>query len=233
MSTGSKDVAQPGVNQMPSSKDALTPVYLPSNEPYLGRDSLFRFDQAIQVCLEANADVAAYTRRAGLTDLQIAACQIIPQGINLALTIRELVRQGYLFGALVLLRSLVERAGTISYLHRHPRGLETWKRGWSDRERPKLHEPLASMLGPADTTDVRKVARLLHHLTHGDPIGAQWNVIRLQDGGLGYAVGKVIDDPDLCDFICTQGSLYLIVLQAMASVPFPNAPRQPSRMAMT
>ena len=55
---------------MPSSKDALTPVYLPSNEPYLGRDSLFRFDQAIQVCLEANADVAAYTRRAGLTDLQ-------------------------------------------------------------------------------------------------------------------------------------------------------------------
>jgi hypothetical protein len=62
--------------------------------------------------------IAAYTRlhRDELTDLQRAACQIVPQGINLALSIRELIRQGYLFAALVLVRPLIERAAIISYM---------------------------------------------------------------------------------------------------------------------
>jgi hypothetical protein len=37
-----------------------------------------------------------------------------PQGISLALSIRELIRQGYLFAALVLVRPLIERAVRIS-----------------------------------------------------------------------------------------------------------------------
>jgi hypothetical protein len=40
--------------------------------------------------------------RMQLSDLQKAACQIVPQGINLALTIRELIRQGYLFSSLTV-----------------------------------------------------------------------------------------------------------------------------------
>ncbi len=200
-------------------------VYLPSNEPYLGRESVFHFDQVILSCHEANADVAAYTRRPELSDLQRAACQIIPQGINLALTIRELVRQGYLFGALVLLRALVERAGTISYLYEHPSSLDTWKRGWSDKERPKLYELLASM-GKTDSTTAREIARFLHHIAHGDPVGSQWNSVHLTDGTLGYSIGKVIDDPERCDFICFQAYSYLIVLLGMMSGCFPDASGQ-------
>ncbi len=63
------------------------PVYLPHNEPYLGRASVYNFNQVIMSCLKQNADVSAYTHRTQLSDLQKAACQIIPQGINLALTI--------------------------------------------------------------------------------------------------------------------------------------------------
>ena len=87
-------------------------VFTPANEPYLGRQSVYHFDQVIVSCLEANARVAAYTHAHAhqLSDLQKAACQIIPQGINLALSIRELVRQGYLFAAVVLMRPLIERA---------------------------------------------------------------------------------------------------------------------------
>jgi len=104
-------------------------VYLPSNEPYLGRESVFHFDQIILSCLEANADVAVYTHAAKVSSLQKAACQVIPQGINLALTIRELIRQGYLFGVIVLMRPLIERAAIISYLHQYPDKVEIWHKG--------------------------------------------------------------------------------------------------------
>ena len=81
-----------------------SPVFTPDNEPYLGIESVFHFDEVILSCLEANAEIAAYTQKNELNDLQKAACQIIPQGINLALSIRELVHQGYLFAAAVLMR---------------------------------------------------------------------------------------------------------------------------------
>jgi hypothetical protein len=57
-------------------------VFTPDDEPYLGRQSVFHFDQVILSCLEANAEVAAFTRAhaSELSDLQKAACQIIPPG---------------------------------------------------------------------------------------------------------------------------------------------------------
>ncbi|MCK4525835.1 hypothetical protein KAW18_00575 [candidate division WOR-3 bacterium] len=198
------------------------PVYLPSNEPYLGRESVFYFDQVIISCLEANADIAAYTHQVELSELQKAACQIIPQGINLALTIRELVRQGYLFGASVLMRPLIERAAIISYLHVHPDEVEVWQKGWQFRERPSLAKMLETMSGNADITVAKQICETFGHIVHGDPIGSQWNLVHLSDGGLGYSVGKVINDPDLCDFICFQSYCYLIVLMGMMAACFPN-----------
>jgi hypothetical protein len=91
-------------------------IYTPDNEPYLGRETVFAFDNAIIASLNANEHIAPYTYKIEKSDLQLAACQIIPQGISIALSIRELVRQGYLFGALVLTRSLIERAAIILYL---------------------------------------------------------------------------------------------------------------------
>src|SRR5450759_4137182 len=87
-------------------------VFTPSNEPYLGRETLYAFDKLIIVCLETSAEIAPRTHKIDKTDLQWAACQLIPQGISIALSIRELVRQGHLFGALVLIRPLAERAAT-------------------------------------------------------------------------------------------------------------------------
>lgn len=96
-------------------KDSELPeaVYLPSNEPYLGRESVHHFDNIIISCLELNEKVAYYTHNNDLSEMQKAACQLIPQGINIALTIRALVRQGYLFGAYILISPLLERATPI------------------------------------------------------------------------------------------------------------------------
>jgi hypothetical protein len=204
-------------------RETIEPVYLPSNEPYLGKESVFHFDQVIISCLEANTNIAAYTHRFKLSELQNAACQIIPQGINLALTIRELVRQGYLFGSLVLMRPLIERAAIISYLYSNPEEVNIWKNGWQFRERPSLVKMLETMNGKTDINIAKQICETFGHIVHGDPIGSQWNLVHLSDGGLGYSIGKIIDDSELCDFICFQSYCYLIVLMGMMVACFPEA----------
>lgn len=202
------------------------PVYLPSNEPYLGRESVYQFEQVIISCLECNDDAAKYSRKAQLSDLQKAACQIIPQGVNLALTIRELVRQGYLSGALVLMRPLIERAAIISFLYSNPDEIDLWKDGWKHKERPSLAVMLDSMGGKQDSKeDVKKICDLFNHIVHGDPVGASWNLTKLRDGTLGYTAGKVTDDAELCDFICYQSYCYLIVLMGLMAACFPELHR--------
>src|SRR4030042_2763287 len=102
--------------------DLLTPtVFTPDNEPYLGLKSVLWFDRIIIWALAGNKLIAEYTHKHSkrLSPLQRAACQIIPQGINIALAIRELIRQGYLFPAVFLMRPLIERAAVISYLDTH------------------------------------------------------------------------------------------------------------------
>jgi hypothetical protein len=197
-------------------------VFTPGNEPYLGRQSVFHFDQVILSCLEANGRIAAATRAGGLSPLQAAACQIIPQGINLALSIRELVRQGYLFGAVVLMRPLIERAAIISHVSEHPEALALWEKGWEYRHRPSLREMLKSMNGGADSKPTEAVAETFNHILHGDPVGAAFNLVKLGQSALGYAVGKSLHDPALCDFVCFQSYCYLIVLHARAAFCFPE-----------
>jgi len=155
--------------------------------------------------------------------LQRAACQIVPQGINLALSIRELIRQGYLFAALVLIRPLIERAAIISYLSEHPEAVEKWKSGWRRGDRPSLNSMLRSMRGAgADVEAAKDICEHYGHIVHGDPISAEWNRLPLDDGSLGYAVGKVLDHTSLCDELALQGWAYLRVLVARATGCFPE-----------
>lgn len=207
---------------MPSNEPVGDAVYLPSNEPYLGRSSVLRFDRTIQKCLADNQAVATYTHTHKLNRLELAACQIIPQGINLALSIRELVRQGYLFAAVVLLRPLVERTGIITYLVKKPDAVKTWEDGWKHGERPGLATLLQEMDARTDRDQAKEVANLYHHMTHGDPIGSAYNLVPLGERGLGYGVSKNLNDPDLCDFVCDQATCYLVVLAGRMAACFPG-----------
>jgi hypothetical protein len=206
-------------------KDASkkSPVFTPDDEPYLGRESVFHFDQVILSCLEANAEIAAYTHKNDLSDLQKAACQIVPQGINLALSIRELIRQGYLLAAAVLMRPLIERTAIISYLHAEPQKVSLWRDGWRHGKRPSLATMLATMNKEVDTEQAQKVCNTLNSLTHGDPMSSTFNLVSLPTGGFGYSVGKVLNEPDFCDFVCFQSYLYLIVIMARMAGCFPDA----------
>src|SRR5260370_19472868 len=116
----------------------------PIQDPYLGREALFVFDSLISGAMAVNRRVAAWTHGRQLTRLQRAACQIIPNGFAIALSIRELVRTGYLFSAEILLRPLIERVAVVSYLmETGNKALDLWEQGWPHATRP----PLSKMLG--------------------------------------------------------------------------------------
>lgn len=66
--------------------------------------------------MEKNAKIGPWTHGRNLTPLQSAATELLPHGFSIPLGIRELVRQGYLISAEILLRPLIERAAVIGYL---------------------------------------------------------------------------------------------------------------------
>lgn len=207
-----------------TGRDDIPAVFMPDNEPYLGIKSLLWFDRIICWCLAGNQSVAGWTRenRDRLTQLQRAACQIIPQGIGIALSIRELLRQAYLFPALVLVRPLIERAAVISYLHIHPEALGAWETGWRHKERPSLGVMMQAMAGTATQDDAQKIVSAHNHIVHGDPLSCYNNLVNLPDGDLGYASGKMLEKPDLCDGIAMEAQCYLIVLGGRMTAIFPE-----------
>lgn len=88
--------------------------------------------------MEQNAATAPQSHGRALTDQQRMACQVIPQALSIMLSIRELIRQGYLFGAHVLVRSLVERAAILLNHPLHPEEIEKWNRSWHAGDAPGL-----------------------------------------------------------------------------------------------
>jgi len=92
--------------------------FTPDNEPYLGRELLFQLDNLISPYLELNSKCAPVSHGRPLSSLQRALCILVPQTITLALSIRELIRQGYLFEAKVLVRPITERRSPFSICSR-------------------------------------------------------------------------------------------------------------------
>jgi hypothetical protein len=197
-------------------------VFGPDNEPYLGRETVRVFDELIVVCLNINGRVAPHTHQIEKNDLQWAACQIIPSGISLALSIRELVRQGYLYGALVLVRPLAERSMTVLYLHRFPHKLEIWNRGWSHKERPTLAK-MFNEIGGEQFPNCGPEITQSNSLTHGDPASSLWNLVTMGDGLPGHAVSKLLTRPDLCDRVCMDSAMWLSVLLGMMTTIFADS----------
>ena len=166
---------------MTTQSDGTHPsVFMPDNEPYLGRATLLRFDQTISAVLELNQSTAQRTHGMQLSDMQQMACIVIPQSVSLALSIRELVRQGYLFGAHMLVRPLVERAAILLYLQTVPGDIVRWKRGWHAGDAPGLSKMLEAIQKAGNRAEFAKGADLtasFNTLLHGKPDSAPWNTI--------------------------------------------------------
>jgi hypothetical protein len=198
-------------------------VFTPDNEPYLGRALLFHFDQLICSAMEANASLAPTSHRRVLTDHQKMACQVIAQALSIALSIRELIRQGYLFGGHVLLRALAERAAILLYLNLYPEEIDKWNRGWEHNEAPslaKMFEKIRAKQKPGSPIRGSDLTAPMNSLLHARPDSAPWNMISLGGGGLGHAVSKILDRPDLCDDLCANAIPWLVAVQCMMAAYF-------------
>jgi hypothetical protein len=200
----------------------------PIQDPYLGRDSLFHFDNIIISAMETNTNIAKWTidNKQTLTPIQLAGCEIIPHGISIALSIRELIRSAYLYSGEILIRPLLERAAVISYLIDHPEKIELWEKGWPFKSRPTLKEMLVSMSSENESKDSFETAKfIVNHfntIVHADPDGALRNHGVSSSGTIGYLSGPNINDPEKCDNLAFNAQCYLIVLISRAVQIFPK-----------
>jgi hypothetical protein len=201
----------------------ISVVFTPDNEPYLGRTLLFHFDQLICSVMELNSVVAPTSHKRILTDSQKMACQVVAQALSIALSIRELIRQGYLFGGHVLLRALAERAAILLYLHLYPTEIDKWNRGWEHNKAPslaKMFEKIQANARPGSPVRGGDLTAPMNSLLHSRPDSAPWSIVTLGDGRLGHAVSKILDRPELCDELCANAIPWLVVVQSMMAAYF-------------
>ena len=199
-------------------------IFTPDTEPYLGRELLFHFDQIISATMEKNSKVAPSSHGQKLSDAQKMASQVIAQAISIALSIRELIRQGYLFSAHVLKRALVERQAILLYLHLYPQDIEKWNRGWHSPEAPGLAKMLDAIQSKWQRDNIvpgRDLTKEMNSLLHAKPSSALWSLVPLGGNTAGHAVSKILNRPDLCDDLCADLIPCLAIIQAMMAAYFP------------
>lgn len=200
-------------------------VYTPDNEPYLGRNLLFHFDKIISSAMEQNANAAPNSHKIELNDQQKMACTIIPQALSLMLSVRELIRQGYLFGAKVMVRSLVERAAILLYIYHYPEEVEKWNRGWLYRDAPNLSK-MFEKINEKNSTDFdvkgHELTSQMNSILHAKPDTAYLNLVKTDAGSIGFASSKILNNPDMCDDICADVIPWVAVVQRMMAFYFPT-----------
>lgn len=207
--------------------DATPVVFTPDNEPYLGRELLFHFDQIICSAMEQNAVTAPTSHGRKLTDHQKMASQVIPQALSIMLSIRELTRQGYLFGAHILVRAFIERAVILLYLHLYPEEIVRWNRGWHHSDAPGLAMMFDAIQKRQQYSPAIRGGDLtasMNSLLHGKPDSAPWNMVSMNEGKLGHAVSKILKRPELCDDLCANVIPWVAVIQSMMASYFSSEP---------
>lgn len=204
-------------------------VNTPANEPYIGRESLFHYDEMLILCFDTLKVIPTLSTKnskeiEALTEDQKMAIQVINQSLNLAASIRELIRQGYLFGALVLERSFVERMMILLYLYENPDEIKVWNAGWRvDRSLDKsLRAPnLTTMINKVGKGKFKGITDSYNDLVHGKPASLMHGLIIGEDE-FSVSPSKTNNNTHDCDRLCFTIVPLLFVLLSMIEHYFPK-----------
>ena len=192
----------------------------------------------IPLAMRFNKAVGDQTLEGVLSELQSAAIEIAPGGFHLCLAIRELIRSGYLFGAEILLRPLLERVAVLAYLNRNPAtGLQLWRDGWPHKSRPSIKTMIECIEEPPRTMGddwypqdysvhslLRERVDHLNRLVHADPVGAYRNTIfDTERGRPVHLSGPNFKNPEYCGEIAMTANALMCSLFQVVSVIFPEA----------
>jgi hypothetical protein len=181
----------------------------------------------IQAFLERQTRIALWTHEHEPTPIQLTASELIPSASSIALGVRELVRQGYLLSAQILIRPLWERVATLSYLIDHENAIELWRSGWPHKSRPDLRTRMQAMHPRADSPQLelqlRQIINDFNSLVHGDPASAAAVEVPMPDGRVGYTLSRDVQSPDKVDTICFTSAMMLVILLGRSVQLFPEA----------
>jgi hypothetical protein len=125
----------------------------------------------------------------------------------------------------VLVRSLVERAAILLYLHQYPKEIEKWNRGWHAGDAPglaKMFDAIQKKQQRNPAVPGRDLTASMNALLHAKPDSAPWNLVSMGEGKLGHAVSKILNRPDLCDDLCANVIPWVAVVQGMMAAYFPH-----------
>lgn len=209
-------------------------IFTPADEPYLGLQELIAFDNVIVEAMNETHRAKPLTALEGLTTHQKAATLLIPSGLSLCLSVRELIRQAYLHGALTLLRPILERVITVRYLRLNPNAHAIWENGWKYKERPKLYEMTEKIFSSNLNDELRQtltendlsIHKLLtskgNEMVHGGVEGLLTNV-SVTEQGITSSSGRVVNRPDLAKEAALECATWLILLMTESSVAFPES----------
>ncbi|MGL4667925.1 MAG: hypothetical protein ACRCWR_08340 [Saezia sp.] len=199
-------------------------IFTPDDEPYLGQPKLYELDKMIILFLEKNSTIAAYTQKnkVSLTNIERAGCTLIPSSFTLILSIRELLRQGYLYGAAVLMRPVVERVAILSYLCDKPGALEIWGNGWKLKERPSFRELIENMGKSQKHKGQNEFISILHSLIHGGEDSLSYGGTTDSLGRQGFSASKSLKNPKKCNDISHMMVCMLLILLARRDQIFPQ-----------
>jgi hypothetical protein len=87
-----------------------------------------------------------------------------------------------------------------------------------------------TMSGTKSPKTAQQVVSEHNHIVHGDPYSCYHNIVKLSDGTIRYASGKILNNSELADAIAMESQCYLVVLAARMSRIFPQVviPQMPS-----
>lgn len=178
-----------------------------------------RIDAALNDCLVAGEGVkiAAWTPR------QRALVGIIPIGISIACSVRELVRQGYIPSAKILIRPLIERVATSDYICDDQTAAELWNAGWPQNKRPKLAS-LLSRLENGHENEWKKFQQFMvddfNASVHPNPDGDEQYLAKNEVGESVFWLNTVPSAHELADSVCNATAWSAVILASNAKKAF-------------
>ena len=109
------------------------------------------------------------------------------------------------------------------YLHLFPDEIDKWERGWKHNEAPsfaKMVEAIQPVVYGEKKYRGFEITSEMNAVLHGKPESEKWNWVLLPDGGLGHAVSKILDRPNMCDEICANVIPWFVVVLGMMAAYF-------------
>ncbi|ARC95127.1 hypothetical protein B6A42_27340 (plasmid) [Vibrio coralliilyticus] len=208
--------------------DKRVTVFGIDDEPYRGRELLTHFDKMLVMCTDKimllpRLSTSNAQELESLSPQQRMALQLTNQTLNLAFSLRELIRQGYLFGALTLERSLAERAVILLYLKDKPGDIKLWEAGWNtNHNNKKLRAPsFAKMIAVVGDGKFKGATSGLNDIVHGKPASIFRGAI-VGNSCYTASPSKTLNNTKECDELCASVTSWLVCLLAMICHFFPD-----------